>query len=108
MTAENTGVIIPNKDLISSSVTNWSAGTPTIRESVPLGIAYGSDTALFKKIVLETVEAHGLVVERPDAREENLPMLLPKLGARPLSIRHRFSPAQGFVRSLYASGRRSR
>jgi small-conductance mechanosensitive channel len=65
MTAENTGVIVPNKDLISSSVTNWSAGTPTIRESMPLGIAYGSDTELFQKLVLEVVQGHGLVLKHP-------------------------------------------
>ena len=65
MTAENTGVIVPNKDLISSTVTNWSAGTPMIREAVALGIAYGSDTAEFKKVVLEVVESHGLVLKHP-------------------------------------------
>jgi small-conductance mechanosensitive channel len=65
MTAENTGVIVPNKDLISTSVTNWSAGTPTIRESLPLGVAYGTDTEAFKKLVMEVVQGHGLVLKHP-------------------------------------------
>jgi small-conductance mechanosensitive channel len=56
---------VPNKDLISSTVTNWSAGTPTIREMIPLGIAYGSDTAQFKKVVMDAVESHGLVLKSP-------------------------------------------
>jgi potassium efflux system protein len=65
VTGENTGVIIPNKDLISSTVTNWSAASTTLREAIKIGIAFGSDTSLFRKIVLDAVESHGLVLKRP-------------------------------------------
>jgi small-conductance mechanosensitive channel len=65
MTGDNTGVIVPNKDLISSTVTNWSAGTPTIRITVPLSISYGSDTEQFKRVVMGIVDAHPLVLKNP-------------------------------------------
>src|SRR4051794_30762090 len=44
---------------------------------------------------LAFIEANGLLVERADAREENLLVLLPELLARPLSIGHsRASPRE--------------
>ncbi len=65
VTAENTGVIIPNKDLISTTVTNVSAVGPSLRSSITVGIAYGSDTGAFRKTVLEVLDGHGLVLEAP-------------------------------------------
>ncbi|HYC76978.1 MAG TPA: mechanosensitive ion channel domain-containing protein [Planctomycetota bacterium] len=65
ITPENKGVVIPNKDLISKSVVNWSAGPKTIRWMLPLQIAYGSDTQLFKKTALDTLDRFGLVLKTP-------------------------------------------
>jgi potassium-dependent mechanosensitive channel len=65
MTADNKGLIVPNKDLISQQVTNWSAGTPTVRTSFRIGIEYGADTALFRKVALEALDSFGLVLKTP-------------------------------------------
>ncbi len=65
MTPENTGLIVPNRDLISTKVSNWSAGTPTIRATLPIGVAYGTDVAKFRTIVMGIVEKHTLVLRHP-------------------------------------------
>ena len=39
-------LIVPNSKFIEDTVTNWSVDDPKIRVSVPIGVAYGSDTDL--------------------------------------------------------------
>jgi small-conductance mechanosensitive channel len=65
MTNEFKGLVIPNKELIAQSVVNWATGVPFIRWTAEIGIAYGSDTALFKKVVHEALEGIGLVLKTP-------------------------------------------
>ena len=45
-------LIIPNSEFISAQVTNWSQRDPYIRRDLPVGVAYGSDTALVKDLML--------------------------------------------------------
>ncbi|HDK03784.1 MAG TPA: mechanosensitive ion channel family protein, partial [Gammaproteobacteria bacterium] len=55
-------VIVPNSDLISGKVTNWMLRDPWGRVRVPVGVAYGSDTALVKELLLEVAKAHPAVL----------------------------------------------
>lgn len=41
-TFDGADVIVPNSDLISKSVTNWTGSSPNRRFDVPVGVAYGS------------------------------------------------------------------
>lgn len=58
-------MIVPNGDLISEKVTNWTLTDPTTRISVPVGVAYGSDVQKVLQILLEAARAHPSIVAEP-------------------------------------------
>ena len=46
-------LLIPNKEFITGSVVNWTLSDPVTRLILPVGIAYGSDTARARKLLVE-------------------------------------------------------
>ena len=57
--------LVPNKEFITSSVINWTLSDPITRLIIPVGIAYGSDTARARSILLRTARSNRLVVDDP-------------------------------------------
>lgn len=62
---DKTSVIIPNATLISSEVTNKTHGDSMSRQSVTVGVAYGSDVEKVTKILLDCANEHKLVLKNP-------------------------------------------
>jgi small-conductance mechanosensitive channel len=64
-TFDGASVIIPNADLISGAVTNWTHGNVRGRVKVPVGVAYGTDPDLVKEVLLSIANDHHMVLKLP-------------------------------------------
>ncbi|MGQ1909349.1 mechanosensitive ion channel family protein [Marinifilum sp. RC60d5] len=58
LTRDNIIMIIPNSKLISDNVINWSHNDKITRFNVQIGVAYGSDTELVEKVLLNVAKQH--------------------------------------------------
>lgn len=64
-TYDNASIIIPNSDLISAQVTNWSFKDKRLRRNVTVGVAYGSDVELVRETLLEVAEKTPRILRLP-------------------------------------------
>lgn len=65
ITRDGTEHLIPNEDLISQRVENWSYSDSLIRLKLPIGVAYESDVPLAMKLAVESAEGVERVLESP-------------------------------------------
>ena len=61
ITRDDYTIIMPNRKFIAENVTNWSYNNNIMRFSVKIGVAYGSDTKLVSKLMMNSAESHSLV-----------------------------------------------
>jgi len=64
-TFDQAEVVVPNTDLISNQVTNWTLADRQIRFTIPVGVAYGSDIGSVMKTLSEIAEENTLVLKDP-------------------------------------------
>lgn len=67
-TFDNADIIIPNSDLITGQVTNWTLANRHIRVKIPVGVAYGTDIAKVLDILQGCAENNPMVLNQPKAR----------------------------------------
>ncbi len=62
---ERKEMIIPNKDLITGTVLNWTLSDQVQRVFISVGIAYGSDTKKATEILYQVLKGHPAVLADP-------------------------------------------
>lgn len=62
-TFDRASVFIPNSNLISNPLLNWTHADKTGRIIIPVGVAYGTDTRKVQNILLEVASAHPAILK---------------------------------------------
>ena len=60
--------IIPNADLISNEVTNWTLTNRQVRLIIPVGVAYGSDVDRVTETLMNCAKTNPKVAKRPEPK----------------------------------------
>ncbi|OIQ30225.1 MAG: mechanosensitive ion channel protein MscS [Alphaproteobacteria bacterium MedPE-SWcel] len=64
-TFDRTDLIVPNSDLISGTVTNYTRGNTVGRVIVPVGVAYGTSPRKVEEILMAVAKGHPMVLMNP-------------------------------------------
>lgn len=65
LTRDDKVIVIPNHKFLTEKVYNWTQNHKTTRESVQVGVAYGSDTAKVSELLLASVNEQEGVLKNP-------------------------------------------
>ncbi len=65
VTIDNKVLVIPNHKYLTSILYNWTENGTKTRESVSVGVAYGSDVELVKELLLQAAKNHPKVMKHP-------------------------------------------
>lgn len=63
-TVDQLDAILPNKEIINQEIINHTLN-PMMRLAVPLGIAYHEDSRHARRVLLEAIRGHELLLEKP-------------------------------------------
>jgi small-conductance mechanosensitive channel len=65
VTIDNKVMVIPNHFYLTNTLFNWTENGTETREVVEVGVAYGSDVELVRKILLDIAKAQPTVLKNP-------------------------------------------
>jgi small-conductance mechanosensitive channel len=91
VTIDNKVMIIPNHLYLTNTLFNWTANGEETRASVEIGVAYGSDVQLVKKLLLAAANSHSSVLKSTKAK-----VFFSDFGESALSFRVAFSLNNSF------------
>ncbi|WP_051249675.1 mechanosensitive ion channel domain-containing protein [Maridesulfovibrio zosterae] len=58
--------MIPNSDLVTTQVTNWTKNNSSLRRDIIVGVAYGSDTEKVKQTLLDIAFNSSHILDTPE------------------------------------------
>ena len=61
-------VIVPNKSFVTGQVTNWALSNTITRVVISIGVAYGSDLGLVKRLLLKAASEQANIMKDPEPR----------------------------------------
>ncbi|WP_162273976.1 mechanosensitive ion channel domain-containing protein [Mariniblastus fucicola] len=64
---DNQELVVPNKDLISGKLLNWTLSSVINRIALKVGVAYGTDVGKVREIITKIVDRHPDVLKEPAA-----------------------------------------
>ncbi len=64
-TRDNREYLIPNENLMTQQVENWSYSSREVSINIPVGVAYGSDLDVVEKLLLEAISGTPRVLSFP-------------------------------------------
>ena len=62
---ERVSILVPNSKLLEQEVVSWTHDDPTCRITIEVGVAYGTDVALVRRVLEEAARSHPLVLADP-------------------------------------------
>jgi small-conductance mechanosensitive channel len=65
-TFQGAEVIVPNSNLISNPMVNWTRSDRLRRVDIPVGVAYGTDQREVFNVLMEVAKEHADVLEHPE------------------------------------------
>ncbi|WP_109079153.1 mechanosensitive channel MscK [Aggregatibacter kilianii] len=66
--ADRKEVIVPNKSFVTGQVINWALSNTVTRLVISIGVAYGSDLELVKRLLLQAASEQDNVMKDPEPR----------------------------------------
>jgi len=65
-TWDGADIIIPNGDILSQPMTNWTMGSAKRRYEIQVGVAYGTDLKLAKSFIQEVIDKQSIILKNPE------------------------------------------
>ena len=59
-------LVVPNRDFVQGELVNWTLSDSIMRVVIPIGVAYGSDTDLVEKKLMEITRREDIVLNDPE------------------------------------------
>ena len=68
ITRDGTEYLIPNENMITEQVINWSYSNTNVRRKIPIGVSYNSDIELARTLVLEACTETTRIMSTPEPK----------------------------------------